>query len=305
MRREVTPHAHGRGFGAVRFPDLNAAASRRGANKAGGTNFAEGHLWPNEPIPFRRRVVLRPAWMIVSRRPTPAHGRFCQLWGMLRGLFKKMAARIRYSRHWTCPRSDAMGLASSGPARGSAIPFAGAGDKPSGPRGRFIAWPKKMGWGESNHPNHQAHANVYLPSIFDLEASFYQAPQPSDARAPFRFQGPGNKIYELLPIGYKANPQVLCGARGRGTQRLVIPRLPRETALVGWKAPSPSIHTKTEPTIFFLKYNNSTTKWEGTKKASYGHFRLSGFHVVCSKRGKKIFQNSFSSVSQHPIILFK
>lgn len=293
MRREVTPHAHGRGFGAVRFPDLNAAASRRGANKAGGTNFAEGHLWPNEPIPFRGRVVLRPAWMIVSRRPTPAHGRFCQLWGMLRGLFKKMAARIRYPGIGPAPEATPWGSRLRGPLAVRRYLSPGQGINHPAPEDDLSHGQKKWGGARATTPTTR-----HMPTFTFLRSLisrllFTRRPNLLTHAHPFDFKAQVTRYTNFYRLDIKRTPKC-CVVQGEGVRSGLLFQdfHGRQRWLVG-KRHHQAFTLKLNQQIFFFKIQQLNDKVGRDKKSKLWPFPSQWLSCRVLQKGKKDISEFF------------
>ncbi|KEG05936.1 rab1 small GTP-binding protein [Trypanosoma grayi] len=108
--------------------------------------------------------------------------------------------------------------ASKPPTTGWVMPFAVVGEKPSGPRRRFIAWPKAKNEQEDYEGMVPlGRTSRYLgavcdgaAAILDLKASFFQVGLPAERRRNFRCRTEKGELVEItrLPIGYKCSPEI-------------------------------------------------------------------------------------------------
>ncbi|KEG06395.1 TcC31.12 [Trypanosoma grayi] len=109
--------------------------------------------------------------------------------------------------------------ASKLPTTGWVVPFTVVEEKQSGPRRRFIAWPKA----KNEQEDYEAlvplgHISQYLgavydetAAIFDLKASFFQVGLPAETRGNFRCRTEKGELVEFtrLPMGYKCSPEIV------------------------------------------------------------------------------------------------
>ncbi|KAH8617565.1 hypothetical protein ERJ75_000365200 [Trypanosoma vivax] len=125
-------------------------------------------------------------------------------------------------------RSGVIFEASREATEGFVVPFMVVGEKPPGPRSRFVACPK----GKNDHGDCEAEApqqrvSCYLDAVFDevagvfdLKASFFSASSPQGSRAGFRCRTETGRLAELtrLQSGKKVQPRNAAhGRAGVGT----------------------------------------------------------------------------------------
>ncbi|KAH8617566.1 hypothetical protein ERJ75_000363800 [Trypanosoma vivax] len=119
-------------------------------------------------------------------------------------------------------RSGVSFEASREATEGFVVPFMVVGEKPAGPRSRFVAWPR----GKNDHGDCEAEApqqrvSCYLDAVFDkvagifnLKASFFSASSPQGSRAGFRCRTETGRLAELTRLQSGKNVQPRNAARG-------------------------------------------------------------------------------------------
>ncbi|KEG09746.1 target of rapamycin (TOR) kinase 1 [Trypanosoma grayi] len=102
-------------------------------------------------------------------------------------------------------RAGIIQTASKLPTTGWVVPFTVVEEKQSGPRRRFIAWPKA----KNEHEDYEAmvplgHISRYLGAVYDeaaaildLKASFFQVGLPAETRGNFRCRTEKGELVEF------------------------------------------------------------------------------------------------------------